>query len=246
MRIQKFLSESGTASRREAEKLILAGKVSVNGKVVKELWTQIDPEKDIVSLDNKTVEKQEERVTLILFKPRGYVTTLKDEKGRRSVSDLIKDIPIRVFPVGRLDLNTDGLIILTNDGEMAQMISHPRYGCEKTYVAKVSGIPEQKTLKRLAKGIMLDGEMTLPAVLNMGKKLGNSCYIEITIKEGKNRQVRQMFESVGYPIRKLRRVRIGPLTLRNMKPGEYRFLSDKELKTLKKEIERNIPNKIKD
>jgi 23S rRNA pseudouridine2605 synthase len=246
MRIQKFLSTSGTASRREAEKLILDGRVSVNGKVVKELWTQIDPEKDIVRLDNRPVGKQEERITIILYKPRGYVTTLKDEKGRSSVSDLIKSIPVRLFPVGRLDLNTDGLLILTNDGELSQKISHPRYGLEKTYLAKVSGIPEQKTLKRLEKGIVLDGEKTLPAALSMGKRLENSCYIEITIKEGKNRQVRRMFEAVGHPVRKLRRVRIGPLTLRDMKPGEYRFLSGRELKAFKKEIDKNLPDKLKD
>jgi len=246
MRIQKFLSTSGITSRREAEKLILDGRVSVNGKVVKELWTQIDPEKDTVKLDNRPIAKHEERITIILYKPRGYVTTLKDEKGRPSVSDLIKSIPVRLFPVGRLDMNTDGLLILTNDGELSQKISHPRYGLEKTYQAKVSGIPEQKTLKKLENGIILDGEKTLPAKLSIGKRLENSCYIEITIKEGKNRQVRRMFEAVGHPVRKLRRVRIGPLTLRDMEPGEFRFLSAKELKTLRKESEQNLPTKLKD
>jgi len=246
MRIQKFLSTSGIASRREAEKLILEGRVSVNGKVVKELWTQIDPDKDIVTFDNKPVKKQEEKVLLILFKPTGCVTTLKDEKGRPSVSDLIKHIPFRVFPVGRLDFNTDGLLILTNDGEMAQLISHPRYGLEKTYLAKISGIPDQKILKKLEKGIMLDGEKTLPATLRMGKKLKNSCYIEMTIKEGKNRQVRRMFEAVGHPLRRLRRIAIGPLTLGDLRPGEYRFLTAREAASLKREIEENLPNKIKD
>lgn len=235
MRIQKFLSETGTVSRREAERLIAEGKVSVNGKVVKELWTQIDPEKDKVKLDNRPIKK-EDSLYILLFKPTGYISTLKDERGRPAISDLIKDIPMRVFPAGRLDFNTDGLLFLTNDGDTAQMISHPRYGLEKTYLAKVSKIPNKAVLDGLREGIKLSEGKTLPAKVKMVSTLKNSCYLEIIIKEGKKRQIRRMLEAVGHPVRKLRRVKIGFLSLQGLEPGEYRFLTLPEIKRLKKKV----------
>lgn len=236
MRIQKFLSEAGIASRREAERLISEGRVSVNGKTVTEMGRQIDPERDRVSLDNRPVKKQEKKVYLLLFKPRGYVSTLKDERGRRCILDLLKGVKTRVFPVGRLDFNTEGLILLTNDGEAAQRISHPKYGLPKTYLVKISGILDEKAMNRLRRGVNLDGQKTLPIKIRKIKTLKNSCWVELTLKEGKRRQIRRMFEVIGHPVRKLRRTRIGPLTLKGLLPGEHRHLFSSEIEGLMKEI----------
>ena len=236
MRIQKFLSEAGIASRREAERLISEGRVSVNGKTVTEMGRQIDPERDRVSLDNRPVKKQGKKVYLLLFKPRGYVSTLKDERGRRCILDLLKGVKTRVFPVGRLDFNTEGLILLTNDGEAAQRISHPKYGLPKTYLVKISGILDEKAMNRLRRGVNLDGQKTLPIKIRTIKTLKNSCWVELTLKEGKKRQIRRMFEVIGHPVRKLRRTRIGSLTLKGLLPGEHRNLSSSEIEGLMKEI----------
>lgn len=238
MRIQKFLSEAGIVSRRKAEKLISEGKITVNGEIVRELWKQIDPEKDCIKLDNKIIKRKQKKIYILLFKPKGYVTTLKDEKGRPTVGDLLKDIKFRVFPVGRLDYNTEGLLILTNDGDISQKMSHPRYGLPKTYMVKVSGILNEKALKRLKGGVKLADGKTLPAELKIIKTLKNSCWLEITIREGKRRQIRRMFEMIGHPVRKLKRTKIGFLNLEGLLPGEYRYLSSSEIELLKKEIQK--------
>jgi len=238
MRVQKFLSEVGIVSRRKAEKLILEGRVTINGEIVRELWKQIDPEKDCIKLDNKIIKRKQKKIYILLFKPKGYVTTLKDEKGRPTVGDLLKDIKFRVFPVGRLDYNTEGLLILTNDGDMAQIMSHPRYGLKKTYMAKVSGILNEKAINTLKKGVKLSEGKTRPANVKVIKTLKNSCWLEITIKEGKKRQIRRMFEMIGHPVRKLKRTKIGFLKLEGLLPGEYRYLSSSEIELLKKEIQK--------
>lgn len=238
MRIQKFLSEAGIVSRRKAEKLISEGKITVNGEIVRELWKQIDPEKDCIKLDNKIIKRKQKKIYILLFKPKGYVTTLKDEKGRPTVGNLLKDIKFRVFPVGRLDYNTEGLLILTNDGDISQKMSHPRYGLPKTYMVKVSGILNEKALKRLKGGVKLADGKTLPAELKIIKTLKNSCWLEITIREGKRRQIRRMFEMIGHPVRKLKRTKIGFLNLEGLLPGEYRYLSSSEIELLKKEIQK--------
>lgn len=234
-RLQKIISKAGIASRREAEKMITEGRVSVNGKVVTELGTKIDENRDKVFVDNKKIVL-EDKVYLILNKPKGIVTTLKDEKGRMTVIDLIKDVPQRVYPVGRLDYNTEGLLILTNDGELTNKLIHPSFKIYKTYIAKLKGIPQEEKLDILRVGVKLEDGVTAPARVNVLEidKLTNSAKIEIVIHEGKNRQVRRMFEAIGYPVKSLKRIKFASLTIDGLPRGRYRYLSETEVENLKR------------
>ena len=237
-RLQKFLARAGVASRRNAEKLILEGKVRVNGIVVKELGTKIDPVKDKVLFEGKRLRPEERKVYYILNKPKGYISSVKDENGRKTVVDILSDVPERIFPIGRLDYNTEGLILLTNDGDFMNKLLHPKYEIEKTYVAKIDGIITMDDLHKLANGVKLEDGKTAPAdvYLDSIDKPTKSSRVEITIHEGRNRQVRRMFKALGYEVKALKRIAFAGLTLNRLKRGEYRPLTERELVKLRKLI----------
>lgn len=233
MRLQKYMAQSGVASRRKSEEIILEGRVKVNGKVIKKLGTTINPEKDIVSVDNKSIERESKKVYIMLNKPEGYVTTLKDRHSEKIVLDLVNGIDERIFPVGRLDLDTSGLLLMTNDGDLTQKLTHPSYEVPKKYIAVVEGIPNSKKLARFRKGLKIDGRMTAEAYIKVLKKHKDSSVLEISIHEGRNRQVRKMCEYIRHPILELQRIAVGELTLNDLKAGEWRYLTEKEVKYLK-------------
>jgi 23S rRNA pseudouridine2605 synthase len=240
LRLQKILSQAGIASRRAAEKLIVEGRVSVNGETVRELGTKADPADDI-RVDGRRVKAAERKRYILLYKPAGYVTTRSDEKRRRTVLDLLNGVREYVYPVGRLDYDTEGLLLLTNDGDLAAQLTHPRHEVERTYEAKVAGMPDDDALERLRRGIPLDGKRTLPAdatLLSRGPaKAGphreGTAVVRLTIREGRNRQVRRMLEAVGHPVQSLKRTRIGSLSDRYLGPGDWRDLSDAEIRKLR-------------
>lgn len=233
MRLQKYMAQSGVASRRKSEEIILKGRVKVNGKVIKKLGTTINPEKDIVSVDNKSIERESKKVYIMLNKPEGYVTTLKDRHSEKIVLDLVNGIDERIFPVGRLDLDTSGLLLMTNDGDLTQKLTHPSYEVPKKYIAVVEGIPNSKKLARFRKGLKIDGRMTAEAYIKVLKKHKDSSVLEISIHEGRNRQVRKMCEYIRHPILELQRIAVGELTLNDLKAGEWRYLTEKEVKYLR-------------
>ncbi|MBR6556623.1 MAG: rRNA pseudouridine synthase [Clostridia bacterium] len=231
-RLQKLLSGFGVASRREAERLIEAGVVKVNGKVAT-LGMRADPETDRIEVDGRRIEKRPPLTYVMLNKPRGYVTTTEDERGRRTVTDLLEGLNHRVYPVGRLDMNTEGLLLLTNDGAFAQRLTHPKFEVEKEYRANVTGDAEA-AVKLFRKGMLIDGETFSPArarVLKTDPTTGVST-ISVIIHEGKNRQVRRMCETAGLEVRRLKRVAEGPLTLTGLAPGKWRLLTEEEVSLL--------------
>lgn len=228
-RLQKIISQAGVTSRRKAEELILSGRVSVNGKVVRELGSKADTLKDTITVDGKRIEPEQARVAVVLNKPDGYITSMKDPEGRPTVTKLVDDIPVRLYPVGRLDYHTEGLLILTNDGDLAQTLEHPSQQIEKTYIAKVKGIPTVQALEKLRRGVMLEGRKTLPARINVLETRKNA-WIEVGIREGRQNQIRKMFESIGHDVIRLRRIAIGFLRDDSLKTGHYRFLTPQEIK----------------
>lgn len=231
-RLQKVIAHAGIASRRKAEELILQGKVTVNGEVVKQLGTKVGPN-DVVEVNGIKVEK-EEPVYFLFYKPKGVVTTVKDDKKRKTVLDFFPEVTERIYPVGRLDYDTSGILLMTNDGEFANLLTHPKYEIEKTYIAKVKGIPTREHLKQLQKGVRLDDGLTAPAKAKFlsADKRKNTAIIELTIHEGRNRQVRRMFEKIGYPVMKLKRERYAFLDLTGLNAGEWRPLIPHEVKQL--------------
>ncbi|NRD80618.1 rRNA pseudouridine synthase [Bacillus sp. BRMEA1] len=232
-RLQKVIARAGIASRRKAEEFIKEGKVKVNGKVVTELGLKVSAS-DKVEVNEIPIEK-EESVYFLLYKPRGVISSVHDEKGRKVVVDFFPGIKERIYPIGRLDYDTSGLLILTNDGEFANLLMHPRNEIEKVYIAKIKGIPLKENLRKLEKGIRLEDGKTAPAKVNMlsADKKKQSAIIEITIHEGRNRQVRRMFEAIGHEVVKLKRERYGFLTLQGLKAGEARELSPHEVKQIR-------------
>lgn len=232
-RVQKILAAAGVASRREAEKLIVAGKVKVNGKLVKELGVKADSFKDRITVDGKPVQL-EEKVYYMFYKPRGVVTTMKDPEGRRCIADYTGDLGERVFPVGRLDYNTEGLLLLTNDGDLAQKLAHPSNETKKTYVARVLGIVPEEKFDKLRMGVELEDGVTAPATVNLRTydHARNITEFDITIHEGRNRQVRRMCDAIGFPVRDLKRIKMGPLSLRGLGRGKLRELEFGELNAL--------------
>lgn len=230
-RLQKYLSSCGVASRRKSEALILEGRVKVNDKVIKELGFKVGP-KDTVMVDNSLIVK-EEKLYYLLYKPEKTICSLKDEKGRKTVIDLI-DTKERIFPVGRLDYDTSGLLLLTNDGELTQGLTHPKKNIPKTYIAKIDGILLSNEAKELEKGIVLDGVKTKRAYIKVIKidKKNNKSYVEITITEGRNHQVKNMFLYFNHKVLKLKRIAYAFLDLSGLKKGEFRKLSIKEVKQL--------------
>ncbi len=232
-RLQKVLAQAGVASRRKSEALILEGKVKVNGVVVTELGTKVS-NADRVEVEGVELVK-ESYVYYLLYKPRGVISTVDDEKGRKTVLDLFPHVEERIFPVGRLDYDTSGVIIMTNDGDFSYLMTHPKFGIKKKYVAKVKGIPNREALKKLERGIDLEDGKTAPAQVKMrtvDKKTGTAL-IEITIHEGKNRQVRRMFDAIGCPVQKLRRESFAMLTTHGLNAGESRELTTHEVKQLR-------------
>ena len=230
-RLSKFISECGVASRRKAEELILSGKVTVDGKVIKELGTKVDSN-SVVIIDGKALNKINKKYYL-LYKPREVISSASDEKGRKTVVDLIKTTE-RIYPIGRLDYDTTGIILLTNDGELSNILTHPSHDIEKQYLAKVKGFFKKDDATILSNGIMLDGKKTKKAIFKMDRydKKTDSSYVKVIITEGRNHQVKDMFKSLNYDVVKLKRERYAFLTLDNLKSGEYRELSVKEVKQL--------------
>lgn len=228
-RLQKVIANSGYCSRRKAEELIKNGKVMVNGKKIEELGFNVDGN-DIITVENKILKK-ENKEYILLYKPRGVVTTTSDEKGRKTVLDLIETNK-RLYPVGRLDYDTSGLLLLTNDGELTNILIHPKNEIDKVYIAKINGIMNGFEIKTLEKGVLIDGKKTAPCKVKVRKKEKDSSIIELTIHEGKNHQVKKMFETIGFKVLKLKREKLAFLNLSGLKPGEYRYLSIKEVKML--------------
>jgi len=231
-RLQKILSQAGVASRREAERMITDGRVAVNGASVTELGAKADPSRDTITVDGKPVTVDEKRVYVLLNKPVGYVTTLKDPEGRSIVTDLLKGLGMRVFPVGRLDYNTEGLLLLTNDGEWANRLAHPRHEVDKEYLVRIRGTVAREQIVRLEQGVDLEDGKTAPARVALTKQSDNNTWISITIHEGRYRQVRRMCEAVSLSVVRLRRVRYGSLELGELKQGQYRHLTPAEVSAL--------------
>jgi pseudouridine synthase len=233
-RLQKILSRAGISSRRAAERLMAEGRVTVNGATVREMGTQADPATDDIRVDGRRVKSAERPRYILLNKPPGYVTTRSDPQRRPTVIDLLGGVREYVYPVGRLDYDTEGLLLLTNDGDLAARLTHPRHGVERTYEARIAGVPDAEAIGRLRKGIPLDGRRTRPAEVGVvGERRKGDAVLLLTIREGRKRQVRRMCEAVGHPVRALRRTRIGPIADRRLKPGAWRELSPEEVRALK-------------
>lgn len=251
-RLQKILSAAGVASRRASEDLIRDGRVSVNGAIVTELGTKADAARDDIRVDGRRIRIQPRRIYLLLNKPRGYVTTRRDPQGRPTVLDLLDDVREYVYPVGRLDYDSEGLLILTNDGDLAARLTHPRHEVERVYEARVRGVPDAHALDRLARGIVIDERRTAPARVRLVPQRGADRHrgpaehhrraraadqqstVEIALHEGRQRQVRRMFDAVGHPVVRLRRIRIGPIEDQSLQPGRSRPLTRQEIEMLKR------------
>ena len=231
LRLNKFLSNSGVASRRKCDEIIASGKVTVNGKVVTEIGSQINEKKDKVMVEGKAVCLPSSFVYIKLNKPKGYACTASDEKGRKTIYDLV-DCEERLFSIGRLDYNTEGLIILTNDGDFANKVSHPRYDVEKEYRVTIEGKIKESELAVLRKGVVVDGQKMPPAKVKLLSQDDNVSKISVVINEGQNRQVRRMFEAIGREIKLLKRVRIGSVRLGGLSRGQWRDLTEDELNLL--------------
>jgi 23S rRNA pseudouridine2605 synthase len=240
-RLQKILAHGGIASRRAAEALITEGRVRVNGRIVTELGAKADPRKDRVEVDGKRVVA-EQLVYVAVHKPRGVVSTMSDPEGRPTVRELLKDLPGRVYPIGRLDFATSGILLATNDGDLADGLLHPKRDVPKTYVVKVNGAMEVADLDRWRKGVQLEDGMTRPAEAKLLRREGNKTWFELTIKEGRNQQIRRMGEATRFPVMRLSRVAFGGITLEGLPPGRWRYLTREELVALKKEF--GVPRTI--
>lgn len=231
-RLQKYLASCGVASRRMSEEIIKSGRVAVNGKIVTEMGVKIKIGTDKVTVDGKDITPEEEHVYLMLNKPEGYVTTAHDPQGRPTVLDLVAEVPQRVFPIGRLDVDTEGLLFLTNDGELAYRLTHPKFAVTKVYHALVTGKPSEDKLDRMRNGLKLEDGMTKPCTVKVIRRYNHKTMLEITISEGRNRQVRRMCQAIGNPIIELERVKIENIELSQVKRGQYRKLTLEELAPL--------------
>ena len=231
-RLQKIIAAAGLASRREAEGWIREGRITVNGRIVTELGSRARPEKDIIRVDGRRLGRPEIPVSILLNKPRGYLSTCSDPGKRPTVLDLVPGIRGRLYPAGRLDFNSEGLLILTNDGELALAVTHPRNRCHKVYRVKVRGLPGEEVLQRLRRGIYLEGQKTSPATVTRVHAEKN-CWLEVVLSEGRKNQVREMFQRVGHPVVKLKRIAIGGIGDRGLAPGAWRTLTLREIRSLK-------------
>lgn len=232
MRLQKYIAEAQIASRRKAEEMILGGRVSVNGKIITELGTKVESDSDVVMVDGKEIHICEKMVYIMLNKPEGCVTTVKDQFNRKSVMDYVSDVRERIYPVGRLDYDTSGLLILTNDGELTYRLTHPKHNVEKTYIAEVDRKPDERDMDRFRNGIVIDGRKTAEARIKIIRE-GKLTALEIKIREGRNRQVRKMCAAINCNVIKLKRIATGKLELGKLEKGKYRYLDEKEIMYLK-------------
>jgi 23S rRNA pseudouridine2605 synthase len=235
-RLQKILSEMGITSRRKAEDLIFEGRVTVNGRIAT-IGTKADPVKDHIKVNGKLLIRPEPKVYIILNKPKDVVTSLHDPEGRPTVKDFLKGVKYRVFPVGRLDYDSEGLLLLTNDGDFAHAVLHPSKKISKTYLVKVKGILDKEEIEKLKSGVRLRDGMTLPAKVKKIKRTENNSWLEMTIYEGKKRQIRRMLEKTGHDVLKLKRIRVDGLELGKLEPGTFRYLTPEERDKIKKEVE---------
>lgn len=231
-RLQKYMADCGVASRRKCEEIILEGRVKVNGNKVSNLGVKVERNIDKVYLDNKLITPEENRVYIALNKPTGYISTVDDDRGRKTILDLVK-VKERIYPIGRLDYDTSGLILLTNDGDVYNNVIHPRKEINKVYVADIKGFPSIKEIDKFCTGVDIGNYITAPAKFNILKRLGSSTIVEITIHEGKNRQIRRMCEAINHPVLSLQRKAIGNIFLDNQKEGTWRFLNESEVNYLK-------------
>ena len=242
-RLQKILSQAGVASRRTAEALITQSRVMINGKTVTELGTKADPETDDIRVDGRRVKPQQHRRYILLYKPRGYITTRSDPQRRPTVIDLLSRGGVReyVYPVGRLDYDSEGLLLLTSDGDLAAKLTHPRHGIDRECHVRVRGVPDDHEIGRLEKGLMLEGRRTAPATVTIEKIIeaesGQQAVLSFVIREGRNRQVRDMCDAIGHPVVRLERTRIGPIVDTRIRPGEFRDLDPKEIAALQRAAE---------
>ena len=233
IRLQKVIAAAGLASRREAERWIAGGRVKVNGNVVTKLGTSVDPLLDKVHAHGKLLPRSQERVFIMLNKPANFLTTMRDdESGRRTVMDLIMNLSSRVFPVGRLDYNTQGALLLTSDGALSKKLLDPKYKVPRIYLTKVRGIPDERTLRRLSRGVRLDNQPTAPLQVEVDRVSGKNCFLRLKIFEGKNRHIKRICEIVGHPVIRLKRTHFGNLNLIGLPLGAYRFLSPREIESL--------------
>lgn len=233
MRLQKYMALSGVASRRKSEEMIKNGEVKVNNITITELGTIVDPNKDKVTVNDKAIRLENKKVYIMLNKPVGYVSTLKDEKNRKIVTDLIEGVQERIYPIGRLDADTTGLLLLSNDGQLAYKLTHPSQKVPKKYIAIVEGTPNKSELEKLRNGIYIDGKRTAPANVKISKNFTEDSILEIEIHEGRNRQVKKMCKAINHPVKKLKRISIGEIELGGLRLGNWRYLNEEELNYLK-------------
>ncbi len=232
IRLQKIIANAGIASRREAERLIDEGRVSVNGLVVGQQGTLADPKVDRIKVNGRLLPAQEKKIYMVFNKPRGCLTTVKDDRERPTVMDFFKDLPARLYPVGRLDFNTEGLLLFTNDGELSKKLLSPKSNVPRTYVVKVRGVPDEKDLNRLRKGVRLDNRPTGPMKVHVQRTTGKNSVLSMQLTEGKYRHIKRVCEKVGHPIVKINRTRFGNLDLTGLPLGAYRFLTFREVRSL--------------
>lgn len=232
-RIQKILAKAGIASRREAERMVFEGRVMVNGKVVDQIGFKADSQKDHIKVDGKRLFRPEPKITILLNKPRHYLSTVKDPGGRPTVMDLLKGMKWRVYPVGRLDFDAEGLLLLTNDGDLAYHLSHPKFSVRRTYWAKVEGVPDHKKLMRLKRGVMLEDGKAKVVSAHLLRQMEKHSWVEAVVTEGRNHLVKRLFSAIGHPVRKLKRVGYGPIRLGEIPVGQFRPLTDEEMEKLK-------------
>ena len=230
-RLQKVLAHAGVASRRKSEELIVKGRVTVNGKVVTQLGTRVDSDRDVIRVDGERIQVASSHVYVIVNKPRGGLSVMEDDRGRQSLGDLVS-APTRLYPVGRLDATSEGLILLTDDGELANLLTHPRYKHEKEYLVLVNGRPSDKTLAAWRRGVVLDEKLTAPARVSFVRTQGDSTVLRVAMREGRKRQIRRVASLLGHPVRELTRVRLGPLQLSRLEPGQWRYLTSREIHEL--------------
>jgi pseudouridine synthase len=238
VRLQKILSSAGVASRRASEQMILEGRVTVNGETVRTLGTKANPATDAIKVDGRRIKLDVKDRYIILYKPKGYVTTRSDPEGRRTVMDLIGE-GAYIYPVGRLDFDSEGLLLMMTDGDLAARLTHPRHEVDKVYEVIVLGLPDPKAMEKLRKGVFIDGRRTSPADVHAGTTVKGprpTTLLTITLREGRNRQIRKMCRSVGLPVRDLRRIGMGPIGLGRLKPGQWRDLTPDEVRQLKASV----------
>ncbi|AUS96236.1 pseudouridine synthase [Clostridium thermosuccinogenes] len=231
MRLQKYIAECGVASRRKSEELIKQGRVKVNGIPVSEMGVKVSDE-DVVEVDGRRISLEQKKVYIMLNKPVGYISSVRDQFSRNTVVDLIKGVKERIYPVGRLDYDTSGLLLLTNDGDFAFRLTHPKHEMKKTYIAEVEGVPDSNDIESFQNGLRIEDYVTSPAELTVLEKKKSSSMVKVVIHEGKNRQVRKMCDAIGHPVISLKRIAIGDLYLKGLPEGQWRYLKEEEIKML--------------